>query len=73
MKEFIDEQAPEASTKRRYEVTFADLPLSCPGEHMRLWDSHPRVFLPIEKSGRVECPYCGAEYLLIEDESNKHG
>lgn len=70
MKEYIDEQAPQASTKRRYEVSLADLPLSCPGQHMRLWDSHPRVYLPIQEAGRVECPYCGAEYLLIEDEPN---
>lgn len=34
---------------------------------MALWNSHPRVYLPIEKTGRAKCPYCGAEYVL-EDE-----
>jgi uncharacterized Zn-finger protein len=29
-----------------------------------LWDSHPRVFLPIEDTGKAKCPYCGAEYVL---------
>jgi uncharacterized Zn-finger protein len=29
-----------------------------------LWNSHPRVYLAIEKTGEAKCPYCGAEYLL---------
>jgi uncharacterized Zn-finger protein len=31
---------------------------------MTLWNSHPRVYLPIEASGRAACPYCGANYVL---------
>jgi uncharacterized Zn-finger protein len=31
---------------------------------MKLWNSHPRVYLPIEPSGWAKCPYCGAEYTL---------
>jgi uncharacterized Zn-finger protein len=31
---------------------------------MRLWKSHPRVYLPIEASGEERCPYCGAVYVL---------
>jgi uncharacterized Zn-finger protein len=31
---------------------------------MQLWNSHPRVFLPIEKTGWAKCPYCSAEYEL---------
>jgi len=41
------------------------LPLACPMPGMSLWNSHPRVFLPIEKSGEAKCPYCGASYILI--------
>ena len=54
----------DACTKRLYEVTDADLPLSCPMLMMRLWDAHPRVYLPIEATGRAICPYCAAEYVL---------
>lgn len=53
-----------ASLERRYEVTTNDLPLSCPMPHMQLWDSHPRVYLQIEKTGQALCPYCGATYHL---------
>jgi uncharacterized Zn-finger protein len=53
-----------ASTYKRYEVTYNDLPLSCPMRTMRLWDAHPRVYLPIEVTGHEQCPYCGAEYFL---------
>jgi uncharacterized Zn-finger protein len=45
-------------------VTAADLPLSCPMAGADLWNAHPRVYLPIEKTGRAKCPYCSAEYVL---------
>ena len=45
-------------------VTAADLPLSCPMAGTELWNTHPRVYLPIEKTGQAKCPYCSAEYVL---------
>jgi len=54
------------SQKSRYEVTRADLPLSCPMPKMRVWDAHPKVYLPIEETGKETCPYCGAEFILID-------
>ncbi|MDH5182536.1 MAG: zinc-finger domain-containing protein, partial [Gammaproteobacteria bacterium] len=36
----------------------------CPVESMTLWNSHPRVYLPIGDTGRAKCPYCGTEYIL---------
>ena len=62
------QSAEQACTQRRYEVTRADLPLSCPTREMRVWDAHPRVYLPIEEAGEVKCPYCGAEYVLKDGE-----
>jgi uncharacterized Zn-finger protein len=53
-----------ANAELRYEVSRADLPLSCPTPEMSLWNSHPRVYLPIEASGEALCPYCGALYVL---------
>jgi uncharacterized Zn-finger protein len=58
---------PQACTKTRYEVTQADLPLSCPSRFMRVWDAHPRVYLPIEAAKVVTCPYCDAEYVLKDE------
>lgn len=55
-----------ANAARRYEVALADLPLSCPTPAMSLWNSHPRVYLPLAQDGRADCPYCGAEYVLVE-------
>jgi len=49
---------------RLVEVTAADLPLHCPMPSMMLWNAHPRVFLPIEKTGESLCPYCGTKYAL---------
>jgi uncharacterized Zn-finger protein len=58
-----------ANAQMRYEVTRSDLSddmrLSCPMPGMRLWDSHPKVYLPIvEDGGESVCPYCGAHYIL---------
>ena len=52
------------NSERLIKVTEDDLPLHCPLERMRLWDSHPRVYLPIEKTGHALCPYCGTHYVL---------
>ena len=57
-----------ANAQNRYEVGTDDVPLHCPMEGMSLWNSHPRVFLPIEESGEARCPYCGAIYVLKRDE-----
>ncbi len=46
------------------EITCHDLPLSCPPRDKRMWDAHPRVYLPIDKVGTVRCPYCGTLYHL---------
>ncbi len=54
------------NAQNRYEVTTADLPLSCPMPGMSLWNSHPKVYLPIEATGHAKCPYCGAEYFLVD-------
>ncbi|MCI0401280.1 MAG: zinc-finger domain-containing protein [Gammaproteobacteria bacterium] len=56
--------------KRLYEVTSQDLPLHCPLPCMSLWNSHPRVYLPIEATGRAKCPYCGADFVLKTEEES---
>lgn len=43
-----------------------DLPLSCPCPDDEVWNMHPRVYLPIEKTGEATCPYCGAHYTLVD-------
>ncbi|HEY0231283.1 MAG TPA: zinc-finger domain-containing protein [Dokdonella sp.] len=56
-----------ANAENRYQVSRADLPLSCPMPAMSLWNSHPKVYLPIaEQGGHAKCPYCGAEYTLLD-------
>ena len=45
--------SPTVNRERLIEITAADLPLHCPMPSMMLWNAHPRVFLPIEKSGKI--------------------
>jgi uncharacterized Zn-finger protein len=54
----------QPNAKNRYEVTTDDLPLACPMPEMSLWNSHPRVYLPIDATGTARCPYCSAEFVL---------
>ncbi len=60
----VDQQLIPANSQHRYQVDEQDLPLSCPMPGMYLWNSHPKVFLPIEETGEAKCPYCGALYHL---------
>jgi uncharacterized Zn-finger protein len=35
---------------------------------MKIWNTHPRVYLDIAQSGAAKCPYCGTVYKLREGE-----
>lgn len=60
-------QPTQANAATQYDVRRADLPLSCPLPAMGLWNSHPRVYLPIEsEGGHSDCPYCGAHFVLVD-------
>jgi uncharacterized Zn-finger protein len=54
----------QPNAENRYTVTTADLPLSCPMPGMYLWNSHPKVYLPVHETGEEKCMYCGAVYVL---------
>lgn len=53
-----------------YYVEWKDVPLSCPTPAMSVWNAHPRVYLPIQETGREQCPYCGAIYVLAVEKSS---
>lgn len=52
------------SSNHAVEVDHKDLPLHCPRPGESAWNSHPRVFLPMEAKGEARCPYCGTLYRL---------
>ena len=56
----------QANAENRYEVHRSDLPVSCPLPSMALWNSHPRVYLPLEEERECNCPYCGARFVLVD-------
>ena len=57
-------RAIEPNAENHYEITEADLPLHCPMDGMSLWNSHPKVYLSLDASGKAKCPYCGADYVF---------
>ena len=38
----------------------------CPSDKadMKLWNTHPKVYLDVASTGAAKCPYCGTEYKL---------
>ena len=35
-----------------------------PKADMKLWNTHPKVYLDVAGSGAAKCPYCGTVYRL---------
>ncbi len=54
----------KSAQQRVVEVSRDQLPLSCPPPDADVYNMHPRVWLPIEKTGEAVCPYCGTRYVL---------
>ena len=40
---------------------------------MKLWNSHPRIYLDVARTGEARCSYCGTVYRLKAGESVSHG
>lgn len=57
-------EATKVDQKKPRLLSASDLPLCCPMPEDELWNAHPRVYLPIEKTGEEVCPYCGQRYVL---------
>lgn len=45
-----------------------------PKADMKIWNTHPKVYLDVSKNGEARCPYCGTVYRLKPGElvSNGH-
>ena len=43
-----------------------------PKADMKLWNSHPKVYLDVAKTGEAKCPYCGTIYRLKAGETLAH-
>lgn len=56
-----------ANAEKIYVIHPEDLPLSCPTNDMVLWNAHPKVYLPIEKTGQAVCPYCSSRFVLHDE------
>jgi len=54
------------NAKSTIAVNAADLPIHCPVEGTSLWNSHPRVYIPVsENGGEAKCPYCGTVFKIL--------
>jgi len=54
------------NAKGAIEVRADDLPIHCPLPASSLWNSHPRVYIPVqENGGEARCPYCGTLFKLF--------
>ncbi len=55
------------SVKETIKVSKKDLPVSCPQKGTPARDMHPRVYIELNKSQVSDCPYCGAQFELLEE------
>jgi len=39
-----------------------------PKADMKLWNTHPRIYLDVASTGEAKCAYCGTVYRLKEGE-----
>ena len=39
-----------------------------PAAGMKVWNSHPKVYLDVAATGEAKCPYCGTVYRLKSGE-----
>lgn len=39
-----------------------------PKADMKLWNTHPRIYLDVATSGAAKCAYCGTVYKLKDGE-----
>jgi uncharacterized Zn-finger protein len=62
----VEKDLIQPNAENKYAVGRSDLPLSCPMPGMYQWNSHPKVYLPIDKEMTSKCPYCGALYTLTD-------
>ena len=60
----MEPAARNCNKQKQVEISAVDMPLHCPLPSQLLWNSHPRVFLPIDAIGEALCPYCGTRYVL---------
>lgn len=44
-----------------------------PKADMKVWNSHPKVYLDVARHGEAKCPYCGTVYRLKAGEIVAHG
>lgn len=61
----IDQNKRTPNDANVVDVERSELPLHCPLPDASLWNSHPRVFIPLEEPGDEKaCIYCGTLYKL---------
>lgn len=44
-----------------------------PKADMKIWNSHPKVYLDVVRIGEAKCPYCGTVYRLKVSEAASYG
>ena len=44
-----------------------------PKADMKIWNTHPKVYLDVARTGEAKCPYCGTVYRLKAGEVVGHG
>lgn len=65
----------QSNARTHVDVTADELPMHCPTPDTALWNSHPRVYIPLDDTPEAACAYCGTIFRLVRsrDESLDEG
>ena len=63
----MSDQNKQRQAEESVEMKKSQLPAYCPTEEMGLFNSHPRVYIPLEEKKEANCPYCGTHFKLVEE------
>ena len=44
-----------------------------PKADMKIWNTHPKVYLDVARTGEAKCPYCGTVYRLKAGDAVSRG
>ncbi|RZL63853.1 MAG: zinc-finger domain-containing protein [Variovorax sp.] len=72
------DQVKSADRRSLVELAAADLNdqggVFCPSPKadMKIWNTHPKVYLDVARTGEAKCPYCGTVYRLKAGETVGH-
>lgn len=54
----------DQNSSKTVTIRSTDLPVTCPMETDEVWNMHPKVTIPLDRTDSYVCPYCSRVFEL---------